>query len=112
MKGQQSLFPGEKLRDEDIKQASNNADKKYDNWTSVAFGFLIGYIRELSYDETFMAEDIRYAAAKIVPLSPSNRAWGAVILRAAKEKFIVKVGYDKVKNHKAHCTPAAVWKRM
>jgi hypothetical protein len=52
---------------------------------------------------------IRMAAKEIVPEPPSLRAWGSVLLTAARRGWIKQVGYIKVENVKAHRTPAALW---
>ena len=57
-----------------------------------------------------MTEDIRLASEKKVPIPPSNRAWGGVVVRASKAGLITRAGFSNVKNAKAHSTPATVWR--
>jgi len=76
-------------------------------WSEEAFKFLKLFVSVSRGN--FMAEDIRYASAGIVPKPNSARAWGGVIRKAQKEGLIKAMGYDKVKNVKAHRTPAGLW---
>ena len=98
---------GSQLRDKGIKQAINNANDTHEKWSEKAYKFLTDYIR--SHHE-FMTEDVRVASEKKIPIPPSNRAWGGIILRASKAGLITRVGFSSVKNVKAHRTPATVWR--
>jgi len=98
---------GTKLRDKGIKKALDNANNTHDKWSNKAYDFLLKYIK---YQNQFMTEDVRVASEKAIPKPPSNRAWGSVILKAAKSGLINRVGFANVKNAKAHKTPASVWR--
>lgn len=98
---------GEELKVEGMARAVNHADQKEPEWSSIAFSFLLQYIR--SHDQ-FMGEDVRMASFGIVPEPPSARAWGSIISRAAKGGFITRIGYESVTNAKAHRSPASVWR--
>ena len=106
---EQTLFDGVEQRDRGIAQAVSHADRESPNWSDKAYDFLLDFLRT---NTKFMAEDVRNASVGIVPAPPSNRAWGAVIVRAAKKGIIRKVGFNKVKNPKAHCTPATEWESL
>jgi hypothetical protein len=107
MKEQLDLFSGENLRDQGIKKATDNANHHTNGWSQKAYDFLLAYIAVSS--EEFMTEDVRIASKGIVPEPPSKRAWGGVIVRAAREGKVVQLGFKKVTNATAHCTPASVW---
>ena len=98
---------GSQLRDKGIKKALDNADNTHDKWSEKAYKFLIKYIKS---QYNFMTEDVRIASEKEIPLPPSNRAWGGIILRASRAGLITRVGFSSVKNVKAHRTPATVWR--
>ena len=98
---------GTQLRDEGIKQAVDNADNTHEKWSVKAYNFLTNYIK--SHHE-FMTEDVRLDSEKKIPIPPSNRAWGGVILRAVKAGLITRDRFSNVKNAKAHKTPATVWR--
>ena len=93
-----------------MQRAEDHANQMVDSWSEHAYRFLVSYINSHFYGYEFMVEDVRQAALLIVPSPPSQRAWGSVILRAAKSGLIACAGYRRVKNIKAHCTPATVWK--
>jgi hypothetical protein len=101
-----NLFEGNKLRDLGIEQSFENAEIKCESWGSLAYSFLLEYIKE---NDKFMAEDVRVASEGIVPEPPSRRAWGAIFVMAKKNKIIKSIGFGNVKNPKAHRTPATLW---
>jgi hypothetical protein len=96
------------LRDKGIHRAVTNADKTHEDWAARAYAALEGFVNETA-DLEFMAEDVRKWASYL-PVPPSNRAWGAVILRGARNGLIKQVGYGKTTNKLAHRTPAAIWR--
>ena len=98
---------GTQLRDKGIKQAIDNADDKHERWSEKAYKFLTNWIKT-QYE--FMTEDVRIASEKEIPKPPSNRAWGGIVVRAARAGLINKVGFSNVKNPKAHNTPASIWR--
>jgi hypothetical protein len=97
---------GEDLRDEGIEQALTHANETTERWSEIAFDFLKRYMLD---NPVFMAENVREAATGIVPEPPSKRAWGGILVRAAKEGLISRMGFRNVKNARAHCTPATLW---
>jgi len=106
MQTQLNLFTGQQLRDEGIKRATDSAERRHESWPEIAYQFLQGYIRR---NRRFMTEQVREASEGYVPEPPSTRAWGGVVVRAARRGLIRKVGFANVSNPTAHCTPATVW---
>jgi hypothetical protein len=103
---------GRKLRDLGIEKAVMHAEQETAQWSEKAYEFLVNKFL-MNHNGTFMAEEVRSAAAMLdFPLPPSARAWGGVIARAAHNKIIEKCGITKVKNKKAHCANAAVWRQI
>lgn len=96
---------GPELRDTGIKKAVEHADKVVESWSHMAYEHLKKYI--VLHDE-FMAEDLRYDSK--LPEPPSKRAWGGIMVRAAKSGLIYRVGFRAVKNPKAHCANASLWR--
>lgn len=88
------------LRDEGIKRASENADKKIPDWNVKALEFLRKFA--LRNKGKFKIEDIRKASKWIVPEPPSSRAWGGIAVAAKNRKYIKHVGASTVKNKTAH----------
>lgn len=109
MTTQLDMFASAQARNEGMAIASDHAEACYNGWNDVAYNFLVSF---LSTRSTFMTEDVREASDGIVPNPPSNRAWGSVVVRAAKNGLIERIGYGEVSNKKAHCTPASIWRTV
>ena len=102
-------FTGADLRDAGIKTAVDHADAVSEKWSENAYQLLIKFLQS---NKRFMCEDFRsYAAELDFDLPPSGRAFGGVIMRAAREFIIIKIGIQSVKNKKAHLANAGVWER-
>lgn len=95
---------GQELRDLGIQQSIDSANSKIENWSEIAYNYLLEYVKDHS---EFMIEDLRNSSVGIVPIPPSNRAWGGV---AVKSGIIERKDFRNVKNPKAHYTPATLWK--
>jgi hypothetical protein len=93
--------------DHAIQVAVDNADHVNPEWSEWAYKLLIWFAQKT--EGPFMVEDVREATKDTLPIPPSQRAWGAVVRRASKEGHIKMVGYSRVKNKNAHCTPASMW---
>ena len=106
---QLSIFDGRDLRDASIRIAEDHANEVKPRWSDTAYEFLLSYIKT---KDQFMAEDVRKASYGIVPTPPSNRAWGAIFVRATKSGLIRRIGFKNVKNPLAHCTPATLWQTV
>jgi len=98
-------------RDNGIKRAADHADRVSDGWSDRAYQFLLKFLG--NHNGPFMAEEVRSAAALMdFELPPSARAWGSVVLKAAKAGIIERIGIQKVKNKNAHCANATVWRQV
>jgi hypothetical protein len=97
------------LRDKGIRKAAQHAEDLHEGWQTKALDWLYCYAYKRA-DNPFTGEMVREAARGIVPEPPSLRAWGSVLLSAARRGWIRQVGWAKVSNPKAHRTPAALWK--
>lgn len=89
-----------------IRRAVEHANVQVHGWSDQAYNFLLDYAKK---HREFMVEDVREASKGVVPVPPSTRAWGGVIVRASKAGVVKRKGFQKVKNAKAHCTPATLW---
>ena len=89
-----------------IRRAVEHANVEVKGWSDHAYNFLLTYSKT---HKKFMVEDVREASKGIVPVPPSTRAWGGVVVRASKAGVIKRKGFKNVKNAKAHCTPATLW---
>ena len=104
---------GEHLKNEGITAAIENADRHNYNWSISAYNLLKAFLKTEKSEQKFMAEDIRtFADNMLLENPPSNRAWGAIIIKAKKEKLIIFAGYNQVKNPKAHMANAGLWEKV
>lgn len=98
---------GEIARDAAMSAAEDHANRVHGDWSARAYLMVTKYIRR---GGLFMAEDVRaWAEGEGLPPPPDPRAWGAVIMRAAKEGLIKRIGYEPSRNRQAHLRPTAVW---
>lgn len=102
---QLSLLDAIESRNAGIKTAVDHADHKIKSWQDRAYSFLLAYSKPC-----FQVEEVRQAAEGIVPEAPNARAWGGIILRAAKAGKVERIGFKNTSNVKAHRTPASVWR--
>ena len=103
------LFSGEDLKNAGMNLAVKYANEVHENWAEKAYELLKQFVR--SGRGKFMCEDVRdYAKVYGLPDAPNSRAWGSLIVRAAKKDKIIKhVGFAQVKNSRAHRANASVW---
>lgn len=106
----QPVMTGEILRNAGIMKSEKSANLVDPGWTEKAIKIIKEFVA--SWDGNFMAEDVRtYAEKKKDFTAPiSARAWGSAMLKAKKLGYIESVGIQPVKNAKAHCANATVWK--
>lgn len=95
-------------KEEGMKRAVDHADSVIPAWSDQAYNFLKSFTRESA---EFLTEDVRRAAVGKLPDPPNLKAWGAVIIRAAKEGLIKNAGYRKAKHARSHQRPSTLWKR-
>ena len=103
---QLDIFTAQQLRDKGIQTAIDSADLHNENWSLIAYDFLLKYIKT---NKEFLTEDVRMEAEKVIPNPPSKRAWGGIIVKAVKSGLIKRVGYRCVKNPIAHMANATLW---
>lgn len=97
-------------RDDGMKRAERHAGNA---WSEAAYGYLMRFIACIPPDRRFMTEQVRqFAYHHGLSAPPSERAWGAVTIRAVKDGKIVQCGFGKVSNDKAHCANAAIWRKV
>ena len=106
---------GAELAVHGAEQAADHAEQVAPGWGDAAFRAVKEFSAHVKacgdLARTFKAEDVR-SWARHVPPAPSLRAWGAVMLKAARAGIIRQTGYAKVNNPLAHSTPAALWEAI
>ena len=101
------LFTGLQLAVADTNAAMQNADRQFDGWTDEAYFMLQEFLKK---SKQFMCEEFReFCEKKGLPVPPSKRAFGGIIMRAKYDGLIRKIRLQNVKNPKAHMANAAVW---
>lgn len=104
-------FSGAQLRDAGMQLAADHAQQVSPGWNERAYSFLERFLK--IKHGSFMTEDFRaWAAAHGLEYPPTNRAFGGIITKAKNNGLIKHIGWDSVKNSKAHATPASVWQRI
>jgi hypothetical protein len=108
---QLNIFDSRSARDHGIAKAVDHADQAVPGWSDQAYALLLRFLG--THVGPFMAEEVRSYAAQIdFPLPPHARAWGGVMIRASKSGIITKAGTGKVRNVKAHCANATIWRQV
>ena len=106
-----TLPTGRELRDKGMEQAISHADGATlcwrESWSKRAL-VLCQMFAETH--DVFSAEEIRFWSTVLIEEPPSLRAWGSVIIAAAKAGMIEKIGYCQVTNPTAHRANAALWR--
>jgi hypothetical protein len=87
-----------------IKQVTANTNQAIPGWTEHAYNFLLNFAQ---HHEQFLTEEVVNASRQSVPWSHDNRAWGAVIQKASRDRVISKQGYRNAKS--SHYSPKPLW---
>lgn len=98
------------LADQGITRAVEHADREVDGWSDRALMHLrlFAEIRP-----SFLGEDVRaWAYDQGLPRPPKECAWGAVMLRGARENIIARDGYGTTKIPPQHAKPAVQWRSL
>lgn len=103
MKQQRDLFTQAKsLRDDSLVKVEEHAPE---DWKTRAWTALVEHLRR---NEEFFAPDFWRVSGLEKPREA--RALGALIMRAAKEGLIAKVGFRQSTDPRSHLCPRAVWR--
>jgi len=109
MEQQHKINNGHQLGLLAAQTAADHADRQSGGeWTTQAWDFFVRWAKARQ-GNSFQGEDVRLAAKGIVPEPPEPRAWGAILVKAAKARMISRVGYAPVKDPKSHGNPKSVW---
>jgi hypothetical protein len=93
---------------EGIERSSANAERKNPGWNDDAYQYVVDYP-----EKQFMTEDVRFHAEECgLPIPPSKRAWGAVMVRARKDGIIQSLGVKRKPSDSSHGTPAVLWEKV
>lgn len=94
-------------RDEGIARAKNKAERTRPGWLESAMLSILAFPRK-----EFRVEELRqFAYAHGLDRPPSQRAWGAVIMKARRESMITFVRYEAAQGSDMHRQPVSLWKK-
>lgn len=95
-------------RDTGMALALDKADRDQEGWSTDAMVAVRTYVA-LHRGQSFLAEQLRAWAEStgIVAAAENERAWGAVMRRAAKEGLIQKIGYAP--SASSNLSPKTLW---
>lgn len=101
---------GAELAEQGMLHAEQHANIVHEGWSENALEWFVKYIKHFGRGHQFKTEDVRkYAELNGFDVPPSLRAWGAIVLKAAKAGLIKKAGYAQVENAKAHKANCSLW---
>ncbi len=95
-------------RDAGMAQALDHANRVVEGWGDLAYLFLEKYAKE---QRRFTSYDVRMAAKSwglIMPIT--DKAFGPVFLRAAKQGIIRRAGYEQ--HPERHASPTVLWESL
>lgn len=94
-------------RDIGIERAARHATRIDPEWLEKAFAFVRQYAEN---HDRFLTEDIRAASRGVVPVTENEKAWGAVMQRAARAGVLAPAGYAPAKT--SNCSPKVLWRSL
>jgi len=93
------------LRDEGMQRAIEHAEADVPGWANLAYLFLCKYAKE---NRQFTSFDLRVAAREWgLVMPPTDKAFGSVFTKAAKNGVIRKAGYRA--HPERHASPTVLW---
>lgn len=101
-----SVEQAKKRRDRGMRRAAEHADAVIDSWQEKAAAQLQIFVRQRQ-GAPFLAEEFVSWSRFRVPAPPDGRAFGAVLQRAAKSRWIEKCGYAAAKS--SNMSPKVLW---
>jgi hypothetical protein len=108
---QQEMFCeafGRQLAEQGAQRAADHADRVCVTWTEEAAGWVQ---RVAGRGVPFICEEVRSEAERNgMPTPPDSRAWGAILIKAARDGVVRKTGiYRPGSNPISHYRPQAEW---
>lgn len=103
-------FSRKDLAEQGAQLAADHADAVIEDWQDRAFYLLTEFCRHHAYGAQLTSERIRqYAEKQGLPNPPDKRAWGAIMLKAARKNLIRKIGWTTANDPKVHNNPVSLW---
>lgn len=91
-------------RDAGMQQAIQHAEELHPKWGDQAYDFLCEFAKRHA---SFISEDVSDATKldPAFPQPPTDRAWGSIYRRAAKDRLIVQDGLGRSRRRHASICP-------
>lgn len=105
---------GKRLAVVGMEQAVETANSEYPKWSDRCWQLFYQWLNRKPRYYEFMIEDFRNYLYHydLIERPKSDRAFGFISIKAVKMNLIVFSKMGRVKNKKAHATPASVWIKM
>lgn len=105
------IIEGKKLAETGLQLAVETANAEHDNWSERCWQLFYQWLNKKPRYFEFMIEDFRKYIEDfdLLEIPKSNRAFGFLSVKAIRNDLICFSRMAKVKNKKAHATPANVW---
>lgn len=109
-----AIAEGERLRDRGMQRAVDHADKETPQWSVKAYNLFLTWLKEGRPRKHFKGEDFRIYCelGELIEKPPSDRAYGSIMIRAAKAGLIKKIGHATTVNPKAHRCFCSLWEKV
>lgn len=107
MQGAFDFTAARAARDAGIQQAVDHADRVEPKWSERAYSHLLNYALR---NHLFTSEQVRASAIGVLPRPPDQRAWGGVIARAVRARFLERDGYETARDPNNHMGTVTRWR--
>lgn len=107
------MVEGKRLAEQGLERAVMKADDMVIGWSERCWQLFWQWLNRKPRYFEFMVEDFRAYCYHydLIEKPNSERAFGMLSVKAVKLNIIEFAGTRKVKNKKAHSTPANVWRK-
>lgn len=104
---------GQKLAEVGLSLAVETANAEHPKWSERCWQLFFQWLNRKPRYFEFMIEDFRdyVYSYGLIEAPKSDRAFGFLSVKAMKREMIEFSRVAKVKNKKAHATPANVWRK-
>lgn len=96
---------------EGMTRAKNHAEREAPKWSARARAFLERYLAEADVYHITGPAVREWAESRGLDKPASNYAWGAVFLKASRDRRIVADGFGTYGNATMHTQPIRLWRR-
>lgn len=104
---------GENLARIGMELAVETANAEHPKWSERCWQLFYQWLNKKPRYHQFMIEDFRIDLYRydLIEKPKSDRAFGFLTGKAVRRGLIESCGTQKVKNRKAHATPAGLWRK-